>query len=60
MYCRLHLPARLVPRHSDVASASELPGADELPRRSVTMSTAVSFELSVFNATVPSDCGGVR
>src|SRR4030095_13021398 len=27
MYGRLHLPARLVPRHRDVASASELPAA---------------------------------
>jgi hypothetical protein len=27
IYDRLHLPARLVPRHGDVASASELPVA---------------------------------
>ena len=60
MYGRLHLPARLVPRDYDVASASELPGANELPRRSVTMSADVSFTRFVFKATVPTVCCGVR
>ena len=59
MYGRLHLPARLVPRHRDVASASEPPGANELPRRSVTMSATVCFKHVVFSATVPSVCCGV-
>jgi hypothetical protein len=31
MYGRLHLRVRQVPRHRDVASASELPAADLVP-----------------------------
>ena len=59
MYARLHLPARLVPRHGDVASASELRVAGELPCRSVTMSGLVVFQLLLATATAWSvDCGG--
>src|SRR5688572_17826042 len=37
----------------DVASASELPVASVLPRRSVTMSSAVSVQPLFVHATVP-------
>ncbi len=60
MYGRLHLPARLVPRHRDVASASELSVATALPCRSVTMSSVVLFQCFLIHATVASVEPGVR
>jgi len=60
MYGRLHLPARLVPRHRDVASASELSVANALPCRSVPMSSVVSFQCFLVHATVLSVEPGVR
>jgi hypothetical protein len=60
MYGRLHLPARLVLRHRDVASASELSVAEALPCRSVTMSRVVFFQCFLVHATVASVEHGVR
>ena len=60
MYCRLHLPARLV--HA-IGTSLQPPSFREPlspSGRSVTMSAAVPFTPFVFNATVPSVCCGVR
>ena len=58
-YGRLHLPARLVPRPCDVASASELAVAASQPRRSVTMSTLVFLQSVPIHPTVASVESGV-
>jgi hypothetical protein len=60
MYGRLHLPADWCHAIRDVASASELAVADELPCRSVTMSSAVVFRCFLVNPTVSSVEDGVQ
>ena len=44
----------------DVASASELPAADQLPRRSVTMSSPICFQPRLIKAIASSAGCGVR
>jgi hypothetical protein len=60
MYGRLHLPARLVPRPCDVASASELSVENALPLRSVTMSSSIAVHLLFLKPMVSCVRCGVR